>query len=219
MTKVLVFDFDGVIVRRSEFFKRDAWASVFSSYGDRYKSFLQDTLQKFGGGRGGDRYDILKKMYLALGERGEDMLGLIEKGAKVFDTYVQSHIREAGILDEDRAMLQRLSGEKHLYLNSATPVEALIHSAKTLGIDGYFVGMLGRPNSKIENFKYIVEKEGVEPSEILFVGDAESDYKAAQEFGCAFVGLANDWNKWKGEDARFPIVRSLAELRSFDIVL
>lgn len=215
MARVIVFDFDGVIIRRSEFFKQEAWPLVFSSYGERGMDALRDAEKIYGGGRGGDRFDILRHAYEALGEPTESIPVLVEKGANTFDEIVQKKILEAGVSDEDRGVLEQLSKRMPLYLNSATPKEALERTIENIHIKELIKGVLGRPNTKVQNFQYVAEEEKLSPSEILFVGDGESDYKAAKEFGCGFVGLGNDWNNWKKGEKQFDVVYSLEEIESY----
>ncbi len=212
MVKALVVDFDGVIVRKSEFFKQEAWTIVFSAYGDSYLPHLKKAEEKFGGGRGGDRFDILRETYRSLGEPEEKLSRLVEKGAQIFDEYVQKKISEAGADSEVVQELEKISKRVPIYVNSATPVDALKRTILNLGISRLFRGVLGRPNSKIENFRSAAAAEKCSPGEILFIGDSDSDAKVAAEFGCKFIGYANEWNRWMGTDKSFPVIISFAEL-------
>lgn len=209
---VFVLDFDGVVIRRSEFFKQEAWPIVFFLYGERYKPFFKEAEAKYGGGRGGDRFDILRETYRGLGEPENKIPELVASGARAFDDYVQAKIIEAGVTDHDRSVLKKLSERLPIYFNSATPVEAIKQTVENLKLKNVITGVLGRPNSKVENFRFVTEQEGVPPRNVVFLGDSDSDYKVAQEFGCRFVGLANDWNKWGGGEKPFPIITDLAEI-------
>ena len=79
--KVLVFDFDGVIVSHSEFFKESAWDEMFTPYGVRYKPFLAEARSIFGFGKKGDRFDIFRYVYEKLGEPEETIPILVNKNA------------------------------------------------------------------------------------------------------------------------------------------
>lgn len=214
-TKAIVLDFDGVVVRRSEFYKQEAWARVFVSYGEGYRLFFERAEREFGGGRGGDRFDILRETYRGLGEPEEKIPSLVDAGAKAFDGYVQAMIMEVGITDQDRQILEAFSRETPIYLNSATPTEALGRTIKNLKLEQFIAGALGRPKSKIENFRLVAEREKAIPQQIIFIGDNENDYGAAQEFGCRFVGFANDWNKWAGAKKPFAVITDLSELERY----
>ncbi|KKW35744.1 hypothetical protein A2852_01285 [Candidatus Adlerbacteria bacterium RIFCSPHIGHO2_01_FULL_54_23] len=206
MTRIRVLDFDGVVARRSEFFKKEAWALVFAHYGARHEPFLREA--------SGDRFSILEKVYEKLGESPEHIPTLVQDGSRVFDEYVQRKISEAGVDNETRLGLADLSDAGSLYINSATPTGALKRSVRQLRIEEYFTDVLGRPRNKVENFKEIAARERAKPAEILFVGDGDNDYAAAQEFGCAFLGFANDWNNWAEAWKPFPVVSNFNKIKS-----
>ena len=214
MIKTAVFDFDGVIVRRSEFFKHDAWSEIFSDYGAPGVEAVHEGVRLYGGGRGGDRFDILRHAFQTLGESEDRISTLVDETAQKYNELVQEKMIEAGVLDEDRAVLERISKRVPLYINSATPKQALERTVENLRLRSFIVGVLGRPNTKVENLKYVAEEQGIEPSEILFIGDADTDYKAGQEFGCRFIGLSNDWNMWKKGEKPFTVISSLNEIES-----
>ena len=85
-------------------------------------------------------------------------------------------------------------------------------TVRRLGIEEFFVGIYGMPTKKIDNLKRAAEDSGVPASEIVFIGDGDGDYKAAQAAGCRFIGLSNDWNQWAGKS--FPLIRNLGELQA-----
>ena len=177
MVKALVVDFDGVIVRKSEFFKQEAWTIVFSAYGDSYLPHLKKAEEKFGGGRGGDRFDILRETYRSLGEPEEKLSRLVEKGAQIFDEYVQKKISEAGADSEVVQELEKISKRVPIYVNSATPVDALKRAILNLGISRLFRGVLGRPNSKIENFRSAAAAENVRQAKYYLLATATATRK------------------------------------------
>ena len=46
----------------------------------------------------------------------------------------------------------------------------------------------------------------------IFIGDSDTDVQAAQEFGCTFVGIANEMNEWREGENYFPVLASLENL-------
>ena len=151
MVKALVVDFDGVIVRKSEFFKQEAWTIVFSAYGDSYLPHLKKAEEKFGGGRGGDRFDILRETYRSLGEPEEKLSRLVEKGAQIFDEYVQKRYQKQGLIRKLFKNWKNIEARSDLCKFRYSGRCAKAHHLN-LGISRFFRGVLGRPNSKIENF-------------------------------------------------------------------
>lgn len=196
MIKVLVFDFDGVIVRASEQFKQDAWDTLFP-HGSEARAAFEEAEARYGRGRGGDRYDILRHVFASLGVNDEDMPATVALAAGRFDTIVQDRITAAGMDARDRAALEELAKLGYrLYLNSATPADALSRTVAALGIGQLFVEILGRPRSKVENFEYVAAREKAHPEEVVFVGDSPTDRAAAEAFGCRFIGFLNGYNSF-----------------------
>lgn len=213
MIKAIVFDFDGVIVRQSEFSKQEVWEELFP-LGTPEREEFSKAEKLYGGGRGGDRFDIIRYVYENVPKlRGTTLESIVADTECHFDETVQMRIVNEGILAHDKQTLVELSRSRSLYLNSATPVDALKRTLQNLGLEGVFKGVLGRPLSKVENFRRVAAEEDLSPAEILFVGDSEADVKAAKEFGCLFVGLGNDWNTWQEGGKEFPIVKDLAEVK------
>ena len=48
---------------------------------------------------------------------------------------------------------------------------------------------MGQPRTKLENLETIAELEQVLNRQMIFVGDGRNDCRAAEEFGCYFVGV------------------------------
>lgn len=218
MIKVIVFDFDGVIVPESEQLKHRSWHPIFESYGERYRRPLAEALEKYVGGIG-DRFDIMRYVFSALGHAPEDIQQLIGPTAERFDAVVRAGILGYGVGTETREVLERLSKKHPLYLNSATPQTSLIETVRQLGIDQYFKEVLGKPKTKIENFQHVMAQEKVEPLDILFLGDAEKDYEASRAIGCRFIGFANDWNHWKSGEKPFRVITDFKEIEQSGTVV
>lgn len=52
--------------------------------------------------------------------------------------------------------------------------------------------MHGSPRKKWENCREIITKENYNPQNCLFIGDAMSDYEAAQKNGIYFLGIVGN---------------------------
>ena len=221
-TKVVSFDFDGVLVADSDaVFKKEAWEKVLAFAEGRYEPFLEEGKGMFGSGKPGGRVDILQHVFRGLGIPTDAIPGRAEEAARVFDEYVQAKILGAGLVPGAMETLEELSRRGvPLYLNSGTPTSALTLTARNLDISRFFAGILGstaepQGGSKVHNLRIIKEKEAVVPTEILFVGDSDSDAQAAAEFGCRFLGVSNRWNGWEAEGRAFPLVADLRDVMRY----
>lgn len=210
MVKIIVFDFDGVIVRGSEFGKDKAWEHIFPQ---EVMENVDLAKKKYSGGKG-SRFDIIRDLAPIVGIKLEDVGEWVAKKAKEFGNFTFAFTIREGVLPEDREALEFLSGKYPLYLNSATPEPVLQSIAETLQIAQFFRGIYGQRNSrsKVENLERAAGDADISPSEILFVGDTDGDFEASKTFGCSFVGIMNDWNKWQEGDKSFPLISGLKDL-------
>lgn len=209
---VVIFDFDGVIIPESEQFKAAAWRSLYSA--PREQALFAQAEQRFGRGRGGDRHDIIRHVLTGLGVAGIGLELRAASDATRFDEMVQENIRAAGVSPATRRALAFCKAITPTYVNTATPLDAIERTLRSLGIREHFTGVLGRPRSKVENFVHVAACEQVVPTQIVFLGDSPSDHRAAVEFGCVFFGLGNQDNGWGALPQSFPVVRDVEEFIS-----
>lgn len=203
----IAFDFDGVIVD-SEEAKETAWLSLFKKE-PKVSPILTEGIKRYGGGKG-SRYDILRYIFTQFEKPRNKIEELVLEYADRYNEIVQHSIHDMGVIPDSLEAISYLSKKYPLYLNSATPEEALIQSAKNLRIQHYFTGILGRPSTKVENLLKVIDQEYVNIKELLFVGDGEDDYAAALKIGCNFVGIRSNLNTWDGTS--FPVISTLRDL-------
>lgn len=80
-----------------------------------------------------------------------------------------------------------------------------------------FGRILGSPTSKPEHLASLLAEEGVVPSAMLFVGDAEADFRAASATGCNFIYMdhfstAQPRMRALQEEHGFPMIQDLRAL-------
>lgn len=219
--KIIVFDFDNCIAldehtgEGSEEIKDRAWFDVFFEY-DRETLGEVIAQGKFAivGGKG-DRNDIARHVLEHFKFPAHDLSREVIARCNRFDAIVQGEIGELSITPMVRCILRDLSGRFSIYINTATPKESIIKTLQMLDLE-FFKGIYGRPGTKVGNLQEIIVAEGVFANEVLFVGDMQSDYEAAQAGGCQFIGVRTKRNATWHESQPFPVIGSLAELK--DIV-
>lgn len=205
--KVVVFDFDGVLIP-SEGIKRSGYSWIFSEYGeDVPESAIAEAREEFKDAKG-DRYDIIRGILLRIGIRG-DIEQKVAMYADRFNEIVNGKINAFEVSSGVRRMLESLSSTCALYVNSNTPDDSLRSSLEKLDIARYFKGVFGSSLSKVAALREIARIESAEPAHIVFIGDGEGDLQAAREFGCLFVGIATDQNGWTGR-TDIPVLDSVA---------
>ena len=211
--KVIVFDFDGVIVP-SEQTKIDGYSLIFSEFGEAVpENSIIEARREFADAKG-NRFDIIRSIFRRLGVT----TGLEEKVAEYGQRYgklVQERIEALSVDAATRATLERLASMYPLYINSNNPDESLRETLQSLDVVKYFKAVYGSAHTKTENLKIIAKREDVKAQELLFVGDGDGDRKAAEEFGCEFIGVATDLNRWADSSNLFPVVRNVSDITQF----
>lgn len=207
MIRVIVFDFDGVIVD-SNALKYDAFFKLFPEAAAReaVKAVMAAIGDK-------TRFKILEQIFRRLGKPEREIQTLVDSHAARYNEIVQQEILKRGLMPGAAEALKDLSSRYALYINSSTPEFALKQALKNLNLDKFLKGSYGRAsseNSKESNLKKIIAEERAGSEAVLMVGDSDIDYEAAENCGVRFIGIANDFNKW--QDKPFPLLPNLISI-------
>jgi phosphoglycolate phosphatase-like HAD superfamily hydrolase len=111
-------------------------------------------------------------------------------------------------------LLERLVAAYPLYVASATPEGEIREIVSERGLDRFFAAVYGSPASKAEILRRILAENEYASDEVVFVGDALSDYNAALEVGAAFVARVPP-----NGDVVFPangVAQTVPDLRELD---
>src|SRR6185503_6559892 len=112
MIKVIVFDFDGVIVP-SEEIKVDGYSLMFSEFGEEVPAVaITEARREFSDARG-NRFDIIRGILTRMGRTQnieKELATYVERYGKI----VQERIEALEVSSRVRRLLERLSKEKPL---------------------------------------------------------------------------------------------------------
>lgn len=203
MIKVIVFDFDGVLVDSNPL-KDKAWFTIFNNHPKIPRHIVADVLSR----NKDTRFDILRAIFERAGFPKEEMQKHIEAHALRFDALVQDWIAKQGLIHGVASTLADFSKRFRMYINSGTPHASLKMSVERLGIKHYFQGIYGSPSKKEENLKTILDREKISGKEAVVIGDAEEDYRSACSQGAFFIAVASGFYDW-GSKRDFPIMPSI----------
>jgi phosphoglycolate phosphatase-like HAD superfamily hydrolase len=90
-------------------------------------------------------------------------------------------------------VLNSLTQKYRLYVSSTTPEDPLKEIVQFRGWAHLFVEVFGYPRRKPETIRQIFKLENVRSSEVLVVGDGESDRLSAVDNGCYFAHVTDDF--------------------------
>lgn len=211
MFKVIIFDFDGVILESLDI-KTKAFLKVYQEYPEHADEIAQYHLQNGGVSR-----------YKKFVHINTNILGIpidnnkIEEMAKIFSDNVAEEILKCPFVYGTLEFLSTYSKAAKLYIASGTPQEELRSIVEKRGLTQYFTGIYGTPRTKVEIIKYILDKENVNNREAVFVGDAITDYESAREVNILFIARIN------GQTPDNPFLKmniiSVNDLRELDMLL
>jgi len=181
MTEAIVFDFDGVLVESADI-KTEAFGQLFSGYPDKVHEIVKYHQMHMGISR------YVKFRYFYEKILGEELSHdkEIELGER-FSEIVLERILKVPFVSGTLDFLEDHYRRTPLFIASGTPDEELRYIVAQRGISQYFKEIHGTPRTKPEILSDILSRFSWTASEVVFVGDAESDLKAAEESGVWFV--------------------------------
>lgn len=182
--RCVVFDFDGTLVDSNPI-KRDTYFEILAETPGS-GAVVESVLAQ---GSGLDRHGVLARVHAELSERGAEPLPTHENLVESYSRICEERVAGCSPLPGALETLALLRATHALYLDSATPREALERVVERRGWSAHFRGVLGGPASKFDNLRWIASREGIGRDEMLYVGDGAADLEAAERFGCWFLGF------------------------------
>lgn len=202
----IVFDFDGVLAESVDV-KGDAFVALYADAGPVIQQQVLAWHRAHGGVTRHEKIRYYEQALLGRSATDAD----VEAKAQRFSALVEQAVVDAAWVDGAREFLKRHAGQIPMFVASATPQEELIRVVEKRGMTSYFARVLGAPKKKAEHLRNIMDEYGWQPEQLLMVGDAMTDYDAAQSTGTRFLGRAP-----AGGVSPFPndtdIVRDLRDL-------
>lgn len=180
--KAVFYDFDGVI-KDSTDIKSAAFRSLYLSFGEDIANKVVAHHQAHGGI---SRFEKIKHYHA-------DFLNIrlsepeLNDWANRFSALVFQKVIEcnyvAGALDS----IQNLSVKYSQFIVTGTPETEIHQILEKLGIWQFFKKAYGAPAGKSIICKRILNEENLQPDEVVFIGDATTDFEAAKSNGLHFV--------------------------------
>lgn len=198
MIRACALDFDGVVLE-SVGVKLEAFRKLFSTYPNS-----AEIVRYLEANNGLDRYTKFRRIWTEM--LGRDYTPAVEtKLDGDFSAMVLEAVLACPFVPGAEDFL-RAPGLP-LFVVSAMPLRELEIIVARRGLASRFKALYGSPGKKADQLRDILSREGLKPDELLFVGDAENDRKAAREAGVPFVGRRN------AEEFAAPLPELLNDLR------
>jgi len=206
--EAVFFDFDGVIVDSVDV-KTKAFAKMFRKYGPEVEKKVVEYHLNNGGVSRFDKFRYYYEEILNKPVNEEIIRSLSEQ----FSNLVMDGILASPFMSGAKESLKSLK-EKEIpcYIVSATPHEEINLILEKKGLRGYFKEAHGSPRKKWEICQDIINRKNYNPQNCLFIGDAMSDYEAAQKNGICFLGIVKE-----DEISPFPYNTSLSSVVTLEL--
>lgn len=205
MIKLIVLDFDGVVVE-STMIKTDAFRKLFDDYPKHQQAIVDYHKRHFGV----SRYDKFAYIYKNILKQPLGNAKITELG-KRFSALVVDAVKQCRLVPGAQDFLAHYSRKVKIYIASATPEKELHDIVKVRGLEKYFTGIYGAPVKKSEAILLAMKENNVDKNKVLFVGDSTADYEEAQKAGVQFIGRLSDPTKNIFPDG-IKVVNDLVEL-------
>lgn len=195
MRRIIVFDFDGVLVD-SNGIKQRAFFDLFpETVHPIITKVISDIPYHW------SRFDILRSIVTAL----PPLKGGVDEYERKYRAIVRNAIIARGVIPGVYELLRELrTSGRTLYLNSATPAEALSELIDALDLRRCFSDVFGRPPTKLVNLMDIMARERAKTNELVMIGDGKEDRVSSKALDILFIGIANEFNGWANTTS-FPI--------------
>jgi HAD superfamily hydrolase (TIGR01549 family) len=204
-TRAVVFDFDGVILESVDV-KTRAFVALFDRWPEHAESIRRLHLDN----AGVSRYEKFARIHrdilgVPLDDAERDRLG------REFGRLIREEMLSCEFVIGARELLEQFAPSYALFVASATPEEEMREIVSERGLDGFFTDVYGSPASKAEIMRLILTEHELAPNEVVFVGDALSDYEGARAVDVPFVARVPP-----GEASIFPddgVLATVSDLR------
>ena len=184
-TKIMVFDFDGVIIDSTEV-KVDEYRNLFSQF-TKNEATLNKIINIYRNSAGIPRETTLKKVF-----------------KEVLDKTLSNQEVENLSLDYSKKIFQRLDAieplkgfleylaihkETNKHIISGAPNSDVSYLIKKLNLTKYFKSIKGGPLNKKNEITNIRKLAKVKAQNIVYFGDQKNDCIAAKSAGVDFIGI------------------------------
>ena len=185
--KAIIFDFDGVILD-SVNIKTIAFEAMYSNYGIEIKKKVRDYHLLNGGVSRFEKIRYFHKVFLNTELSDSDLLKLTSK----FSDLVFEGVCNSKYIPGSLEFLKYSENKFLTFICTGTPQNEIKDILNIKNLSNYFNEVYGSPKNKTRIIEDILKKYDLNFNEVLFIGDAMTDYMSAKETRLNFVGVNNN---------------------------
>ncbi len=187
MIKTILWDFDGVILDSMRI-KGDGFVELFKQYDLKCVKKIEKYHYQNGGVSRFDKIRYFYKKILKKNISDNEVLYLANKFAEIIKKKIYT---KTNLIDDSIFFIKENFSRYDFHIVSGSEHKELNHLCSFFKIDKYFKSINGSPIKKEILVKNIIKKFNYSVNEIILVGDAITDYKAAKKNKIKFYGYNN----------------------------
>lgn len=182
--KVIIFDFDGVILDSADI-KLRAYSTIYSSEDPKRLAALIAHSRLHGAITRRTKFEYYEREFF--GRSGDP--ASVEALSPRYSEIVFKEVLACPFIEGAEQLLRRASGKVAMHVVSGTPDGELHQVIQERGLAQFFRSVRGAPATKHDAFTGIATDEGYARKEMLVVGDSMTEYMAAEDVGIPFLGI------------------------------
>jgi len=187
--KNIFFDFDGVILDSVDC-KTQAFEKMYSKYGYDIAKKVKKYHLDNGGVSRFEKFKFWHKEHLGISLKEDEISKLAMEFSKlVFQKVIESN-KIPGVMNFIKSNHKKLK----FWIITGTPNDEILEIVKELQLSKFFIGIYGSPQKKTFWSEKIIKENNLERNQTLFIGDASTDFEAANFSSIKFALRQSDYN-------------------------
>ncbi len=182
--KAIIYDFDGVICD-SVNVKTEAFGEMYAQYGKEIQKKVIDYHLSHGGISRFEKFKYCHKTFL--GKELDDKQ--VKDMGGYFSSLVLQKVIDSPFIPGADLFVSRMVNNYMQFICTGTPEKEIKKILDKRKLTDYFTNIYGSPQTKKEIIQKIVVDYSITTNEMIFFGDALTDYDAALHENVRFVGV------------------------------
>lgn len=195
--KAIFFDFDGVI-KDSTSVKTEAFRALYAGYGKKVTDGVVKHHTENGGISRFEKIRFYHQVFLGIQLKETELQEWCDR----FSELVLRKVIESPYVNGAEKAIEDLSKDHLLFIISGTPQIEMEYIIRQLALNSKFEKVCGSPKRKEKWSKEIIDKYRLNNKEVLFIGDAMTDFEAAEACRLHFVLRTHSENERLFEDKK-----------------
>lgn len=180
--KNIFFDFDGVLVDSVDI-KTEAFRKMYLPYGKEIADKVVKHHHEHGGVSRYEKFKIYHNDFL----EEEINEAKVQELANLFSKLVLTGVIEAPEVAGAYEFLEKNQNTFQSWIITGTPTNEILKITKARNLTNLFVGIHGSPQTKKYWVDHLLTTHNLKAEETIFLGDATTDYEAAQHGNLHFA--------------------------------